>query len=82
MAKKVVVNRIVVRAWDIDGYPNYFFGDDKQLYRYDSRGAIQQNKQVVVRYTTGYILKRKFFSLAKLRPMLKRHAPIDHPMDF
>ena len=75
MAKKVTVSKLVERTWDIEGYPNYFFGDDKNLYRYDSRGAVQQNKRIVVGYTMGYVLKRKFFSLAKLRPMLRRHVP-------
>lgn len=70
----------IERVWNIEGYPNYFFGDDKQLYRFDSRGRIQRNKRVMIGYTQGYILKSKFFSLLKLRPMLRRHGDTDYPM--
>ena len=68
------------RVWDIEGYPNYFFGDDNQLYRITPRGEIRRNQQCLKRYTKGYILKSRFFSLNQLRPMLRRHVPItDHP---
>ena len=81
MAKKVHMIRVVEveRVWDIDGYPNYFFGHDKQLYRYDSRGQVKKNKRIVIGYTKGYILKSKFLSLSQLRPLLRRHDDTDHP---
>ena len=72
----------VERIWDVDGYPNYFFGHDKQLYRYDSRGQVKTNKRIVIGTTQGYILKRKFYSLSQLRPLLRRHDATDHPADF
>ena len=72
----------IVRQWDIEGFPMYFFGADKQLYRIDSRGHFIINRRLVKRYTHGYILKSKFYSLAQLRPLLCRHNPTDHPMDF
>jgi len=81
--KKVLVIQTVERVWDIAGYPNYFFGHDKRLYRFDTRGRVKINKRVLIGTTQGYILKRKFFSLAQLRPMLRRHVPAtDHPADF
>jgi hypothetical protein len=73
MPKKIAVTLLIGRVWDIDGFPDYFFGDDKQLYRYDSRGAIRKNKRIVVRYTQGYSLKGRFYSLSRLRPLLRRH---------
>lgn len=78
---------MIERVWDIEGYPNYFLGDDNQLYRYDSRGRIHRNKRIIIGYTQGYVLKSKFFSLARLRPMLYRHMPgegsaTDHPVGF
>ncbi len=84
MAKKVSViqAKVIERLWDIDGYPNYFFSDDKQLYRYDLRGQVRKNKRIVIGYTQGYILKRKFFSLSQLRPLLRRHGATNHPEDF
>lgn len=77
----------IIRCWDIDGFPNYFFADDKKLYRFDSRGQIKQNRRVVIGTTQGYILKQKFYSLAQLRPLLRRHlsddpSPTDHRVDF
>lgn len=87
MARKILVSSLVERIWDIDGYPNYFFGADKHLYRFDSRGRVQRNKRVVIGYTMGYVLRSKFFSLAKLRPMLRRHEAsgesiADYPAGF
>ena len=75
MSKKVSViqAKLIERLWDIEGYPNYFFGHDNQLYRYDLRGQVKKNKRIVIGYTQGYILKRKFFSLSQLRPLLRRH---------
>ena len=81
VTNKFIIRSVVERVWDIDGYPNYFFGADNQLYRFDSRGRLYQNKRIVIGYTTGYVLKSKFFSLAKLRPMLRRHEPTNHPAD-
>ncbi|RYF55050.1 MAG: hypothetical protein EOO39_38520 [Cytophagaceae bacterium] len=72
-----------VRQWDVDGFPDYFFGHDKQLYRFDSRGCVRRNKRVLIGTTQGYILKRKFYSLKQLRPLLRRHdASTDYPADF
>jgi len=69
MTKKVSVIHHVERVWDIDGYPNYFFGDDKHLYRYDSRGQMKCNKRIVIGIMRGYVLKSKFLSMARLRLM-------------
>ncbi len=75
MATKIAVLKaeLIIRSWDIDGFPNYFFGHDKKLYRFDTRGQVKTNKRVVIGTTQGYILKRKFYSLLQLRPMLRRH---------
>jgi hypothetical protein len=80
MPQKIAVTLLIGRAWDIEGFPDYFFGADKHLYRYDSRGRIRKNKRIVVHYTQGYSLKGRFYSLAQLRPLLRRHETIDHPM--
>lgn len=80
--KKIAITLLVERKFDIDGYPNYFFGEDKKLYRFDSRGNVKQNKKVVIGTTQGYILKSRFYSLAQLRPLLRRHEPTDHPVSF
>lgn len=77
MGKKISVTETVERVWDVEGYPNYFFGSDKHLYRYDSQGRVRRNKQIVIGYTMGYVLKSKFFSLARLRLMLRPHSAAD-----
>ena len=82
MTNRFTTETDVERVWDIEGYPNYFFADDRQLYRFDSRGRLRRNKRTVVGYTQGYVLKSKFFSLAKLRTMLRRHVPTGRPADF
>ncbi|TAE29593.1 MAG: hypothetical protein EAZ91_12025 [Cytophagales bacterium] len=70
---KFSFTQTVQRLWDIDGFPNYFFGQDKQLYRIDSRGQLKRNKRVMVGSTQGYILKTRFFSLVRLKPLLRAH---------
>ena len=82
MPQKVVITLLIGRVWDIEGFPDYFFGSDKQLYRYDSRGSIRKNKRIVVHYTQGYSLKGRFYSLSQLRPLLRRHDVTSHPADF
>jgi hypothetical protein len=75
MAKKVTQTTLIERVWDIEGFPNYFFGADKHLYRFDSRGRIRRNKRVMLRYTAGYVLRSRFYSLKQLRSLLRRHDP-------
>ncbi|QKZ13774.1 hypothetical protein [Spirosoma sp. KUDC1026] len=83
MNRMVVDPELIIRCWDIDGYPNYFFGADKHLYQIDSRGRYNRRRLVMKRYTRGYTLKSRFLSLSQLRPLLRRHDPtIDHPVGF
>ena len=84
MAKKIIriTAEFIIRWWDIEGFPNYFFGKDKKLYRYDSRGRVKSNKRIVIGTTQGFVLKSKFYSLAQLRPLLRQHDPTNHPTDF
>jgi hypothetical protein len=83
MIRKVALiqSELIIRLWDIEGYPAYFFGADKHLYWFDARGRVKRNKRVVIGTTQGYILKRKFFSLSQLRPLLRRHEPTSMPWD-
>jgi hypothetical protein len=72
----------VQRLWDIDGFPNYFFAEDNELYRITARGEAKQMRRAVKRYTQGYVLKSRFYSLSQLRPMLRRHDRTDYPTGF
>lgn len=84
MTSKLALQKVefIIRSWDIEGFPNYFFGQDKHLYRLDSRGQVKRNKRIVIGTTQGYILKRKFYSLNQLRPLLRQHDATAHPADF
>ncbi|WP_460906305.1 hypothetical protein [Spirosoma areae] len=79
---KRYIQRSIQRVWDIEGYPDYFFGGDSELYRITKRGDIRRNRRCMKRYTQGYTLKSKFYSLSQLRPMLRRHVPTDYPAGF
>ncbi|MFD2574402.1 hypothetical protein ACFSUS_27455 [Spirosoma soli] len=76
MTKRYVQVQVTVqRAWDIDGYPDYFFDEKGQFYRFTARGDVKPLRRTVKRYTQGYTLKSRFYSLAQLRPLLRRHVP-------
>lgn len=72
----------VQRLWDIEGYPTYFFADDNQLYRITARGEAKPVRRTVKRYTQGYVLKSRFYSLSQLRPLLRRHDFTAYPTGF
>ena len=82
MIKRYVVAVPVQRNWDIDGYPNYFFGNDNELYRVTKRGELKCIRRSMKRYTQGYVLKSRFYSLLQLRLMLRRHDLTDYPTGF
>ncbi|WP_157579173.1 hypothetical protein [Spirosoma montaniterrae] len=73
----VQLQKAVQRVWDIDGYPTYFFDEKGQLYRFTARGDVKPLRRTVKRYTQGYTLKSRFYSLSQLRPMLRRHEVIN-----
>jgi hypothetical protein len=60
--------------WSVDGYPDYFFGEDKNLYRAKANGKARQCKLTMIGYTKGYVLKSRFFSLSRLRGMIKKNS--------
>ncbi|WP_338871418.1 hypothetical protein WBJ53_25350 [Spirosoma sp. SC4-14] len=82
MTKRYVHSVPVQRIWDIEGYPTYFFGDDNELYRITKRGELVRIRRSVKRYTQGYVLKSKFYSLKQLRLLLRRHGLTGHPTGF
>ena len=81
MIKRYVnVQTLVQQAWDVEGYPDYFFDQKGELYRFTSRGEVKLLRRTVKPYTQGYTLKSRFYSLSQLRPMLRRHPPTNHPL--
>ncbi|RIV20413.1 hypothetical protein DYU11_20410 [Fibrisoma montanum] len=82
MIKRYVQQVPVQRNWDIEGYSNYFFGDDNELYRITKRGELRRIRRSIKRYTQGYVLKSRFYSLSQLRTMLRRHDLTGRPEGF
>lgn len=82
MTKRYVLQVPVQRVWDINGYENYFFGEDNELYRITRRGELRLIRRSMKRYTQGYVLKSRFYSLSQLRTMLRRHYLTGHPVGF
>jgi hypothetical protein len=56
--------------WHIQGFDNYFIGDDKQLYRVERKGTVQLKKLCMKNYSKGYYFSGKFYTLTKLRTLL------------
>lgn len=82
MIKRYILQVPVQRIWDIDGYDNYFFGDDNELYRITRRGELRCIRRNMKRYTQGYVLKSRFYSLKQLRLLLRRHDLTGRPEGF
>lgn len=59
-------------TWLIDGFPQYGFGSDKKLYNLKTGRVI---RKVVKGYTTGFNLNGKFYSLQKIKPLLRKPEP-------
>ncbi|QJW88739.1 hypothetical protein HNV11_04765 [Spirosoma taeanense] len=82
MTIRYQLTAVVQRIWDIEGYPNHFFGDDNELYRITKRGELRRIRRSMKRYTQGYVIKSQFYSLSQLRPMLRRHDLTGYPAGF
>ncbi len=61
--------RKVTAAWSIEGHTGFFVGEDKKMYNIATRREI---RMVLNGYTKGYYLNRKFYSLTRLRPLLRK----------
>jgi phage shock protein PspC (stress-responsive transcriptional regulator) len=62
--------------WVITGFPQYGFGTDKKLYNV-KRGRVV--RKVLKGYTTGYNLNGKFYSLQRIKSLIKRPEKITVP---
>lgn len=82
MIKRYIHQVPVQRIWDVEGYPDYFFGDDNELYRITRRGELRRIRRSMKRYTQGYVLKSRFYSLIQLRSKLRRHDLTGRPTGF
>lgn len=78
MKKETFVRRI----WLIDGYPEYFVGDDNKMYRIKKETNVRACKLTQIGYSQGYVLKSRFFTLNRLRSMLLKNEHADPEMLF
>jgi hypothetical protein len=70
---RFVVDREVYRKWEIEGHPTYFVGEDKKMYHVVYRCYLKECKQILKGYSLGYIIDSKFYTLKKLRTLLKKN---------
>jgi hypothetical protein len=61
----------IVKHWELEGHPDYFFTVEKKLFRVTSTGKAVESRMAMVGYTKGYYLKSKFYSTAKIDAMLR-----------
>lgn len=66
--KRIEIPKLKVK-WLIYGIDNYFVGDDNKLY---SQRTLRAVPMVMKKYTKGFYLNRKFYSLTYLRKCLIR----------
>jgi hypothetical protein len=64
------------KRWIIDGMEHYCFTETKELFNSKTGRKI---KKTLVGYTQGYWIGKKFYTLNKLRPLLKRPVNFDIP---
>ena len=59
----------ITASWYIEGLTGFIVGDDNKIYNIATR---RQIRMVLNGYTKGYYLNRKFYSLTRLRPLLRK----------
>jgi len=65
----ISINKVIEICYVIDGYKHYGFGKDKKLYNLKTGREI---KRTINTRSIGYWLGKKFYSLNKLRSLLKK----------
>ena len=71
----ISIHKTIKLTFTLDGYEQYCFGEDKNLYNVQ-RG--KQIKHTIVNSTKGWCICGKFMSEKKLRPLLKRIPKIEN----
>jgi len=65
----ILINNTIKLIWTLDGYENYCFGDNKELYNIKTGKKI---KHTIVNSTRGWCIGGKFMSEKKIKPLLKK----------
>ncbi len=58
--------------WNLEGFPEFYVAVNNKIYH---RLGEKEVKMVMKKYTKGFYLNRKFYSLMYLRKCLKRILP-------
>lgn len=64
----ISITKVIELTFKIEGIDGYYFGSDKKLYNARTGREI---KATLNGRSKGFWIKRKFYSLNKLRPMLR-----------
>ncbi len=64
---------LIERIWLIEGYLDYFVGQNDRMYRIKNDFEVRECKLTIVGYSKGYVLKSKFHSLKRLRELLVKN---------
>jgi len=65
----ISISRVIEIRYVINGYEYYGFGNDKKLYNLKTGHEI---KRTLNARSVGYWIGKKFYSLNKIKPLLKR----------
>jgi hypothetical protein len=69
----LVDSLLIEHFWLVEGYPDYFVGQDNRMYRIKNNYEVRECKLTMVGYSKGYVLKSNFHSLKRLRELLLRN---------
>lgn len=72
----MTINCAIEIRWMIAGFDSYGFGTDKKLYNLKTGRALRQSYNS---RSIGYWIGKKFYSLNKLKPLLKKADKINCP---
>lgn len=65
----ITKDNYVNEKWNLEGFPDYFVADNNKVYHRHRRLEVRMTMK---KYTKGFYLNRKFYSLYHLRTCLKR----------
>lgn len=65
----ITKDNYVTEKWNLEGFPDYFVADNNKVYHRRRRLEVRMKMK---KYTKGFYLHRKFYSLSYLRTCLKR----------
>lgn len=59
----------ITPVWRIEGIDGFIVAKDNKMYNLSTGREV---RMVLIGYTKGFYINRKFYSLARLRPLLRK----------